>query len=347
MSTIVGMEMVLLNTRSALECWERQLAQHARAIDASTHIECIGAIRNADLHMKGLFEISKPITIAVTEKSKRSRPRRYRCQIWSRPFPPDSICLLPQPGVGLASPAFCYLQMAAKLSLPDAIRLGMELCGQHSTLPFAPDMQPAFRLSDKEVANGYVARPALMRADELRGWLSHAGYPYSRAATASRYILDNARSPGESRLYMLLCLPAKMGGYGLPRPLLNARIDLPASSWALAGTDHYLCDLYYPANHVAIEYDGGYHEDSRQRDSDSIRETLIKETGITVVRIDKRQLSSASLFDMRAREIARLLRVRTNPPSDSMKRARAKLRRETLDWNANPYVLPTPLTRPN
>ena len=335
------MEMVLLNTRSALECWERQLVQHARPIDASVQIECIGAVRNADLHMRALPEVSEPITIAVTDKSKRSRPRRYRCQVWGKPFPPDSIRLLPQSGIGVASPAFCYLQMAAKLSPPEAIRLGMELCGQHSTLPFAPDMQPAFRLSDKEVANGFVTRPALLRADELRNWLSHAGYTHSRAAMASRYILDNARSPGESRLCILLCLPVKMGGYGFPRPLLNARIDLPSSSWAYAGTDHYICDLYYPENRLAIEYDGGYHEDSRQRDSDSVRETLIKETGITVVRIDKRQLNNAGLFDMRAREIARLLGVRTSPLSDSSKLARARLRRETLDWNANLYAFPS------
>lgn len=217
---IRAMETVLLNTRFALECFERHMLDSAIPISITSEVACIGTVRELEQRMDGIPPASRPIVIAVEAKHKRNHSATYRCQVWSKPFPPHAIYQLPQSDICAASPAFCYLQMAAKLTLADAIRLGMELCGSHSTLPFATDIEPSFKLAERERKNGFTSRPPLITSEYLRTWIANSGHTRSRAAVAARYVIDNSRSPGESRLYIMLCLPAKMGGYGLPRPTL-------------------------------------------------------------------------------------------------------------------------------
>jgi hypothetical protein len=162
------METVLLNTRYALECHERGLLEGAQLLDESIPISCVGSVRELKRRIDHIPQASKPIIIAVDDKRKRNTSPEWRCQVWGKPFPPRSIYRLPEKDVCVASPAFCYLQMAARLSLANAIRLGMELCGTHSTLPFAPDLKPDFVLASRDIKNGFVARPALLSANELR-----------------------------------------------------------------------------------------------------------------------------------------------------------------------------------
>ncbi|MFR1640804.1 MAG: hypothetical protein ACLSVD_17725 [Eggerthellaceae bacterium] len=42
----------------------------------------------------------------------------------------------------------------------------------------------------------------------------------------------------ETMLAMMLCLPYGLGGYGLEKPLINHRVDVPSSSkgWPIART---------------------------------------------------------------------------------------------------------------
>ena len=135
----------------------------------------------------------------------------------------------------------------------------------------------------------------------------------------------------------MLCLPVRLGGYGLPRPELNARIDLPAELRALAQKDYYLCDMYYPAHHLAIEYDGGYHWQGSQRMDDNTRQLILEACGITCIRIDKRQLLNENLFDMQAKRIAKQLGVYMREPSQRALQKRTELRKQTLNWNVNLY----------
>jgi hypothetical protein len=251
--------------------------------------------------------------------------------------------MLNEKGVCLSAPWFCFLQMVPNLNLADGIRLGMELCGTHSTLPFTPGLTLPFELSEREKKNGFVDTHPIMNATQLRAFIQAMGLGrQAKALIAARFVIDGSRSPCESRLYIVLCLPTRLGGYGLPRPLLNYRIDLPKHLWEVAGTDRYYVDFYYPGEMYAgitqaVEFDGGYHWQGNQRMRDNVRQILLEEMGIQVIRIDKLQLQSMEIMDLQARRLADALGVCLHEPTTSVLRAREKLFKQALDWHSPIY----------
>ena len=48
----------------------------------------------------------------------------------------------------------------------------------------------------------------------------------AKAKRALKYVIDGSLSPMETMVYMLLCLPVMLGGYGLPKPEMNSIIEL-------------------------------------------------------------------------------------------------------------------------
>ena len=335
------METVLINNRSAIECFDRGFVDTVSSLPRVDRLRFIGGVHELDNYSVSMPPISKPCSILVAAQEERNHSRDWRCQTWSKPLPPGSVYPLQHGEACVSAPWFCFLQMASKLNLVDGIRLGMELCGSHSTLPFAPGFVPNFSLSDEERHNGFVTKPAIITANELRAQVASA-FPVgtrSKVATAVRFVMDNSRSPGESRLYILLCLPLSYGGYGLPKPLLNFRIDLTDELKEIAGWDRYYVDMYYHRKRLAIEYDGGYHWMGEQRMDDNLRELILKKMNIEVIRIDKRQLQNRDAMDLQARELAKKLGVRVRASNQNAYAARTELRKQVLDWSSNPYRL--------
>lgn len=84
------------------------------------------------------------------------------------------------------------------------------------------------------------------------------------AATALRWIADGAESPMEIKSRLLLTLPYRYGGYGLPMPEVNKDILLSGR------TEHRVVrtfrpDMCWPCHKVIVEYDGkAYHEDAHK-----------------------------------------------------------------------------------
>lgn len=333
------MDMLLLNTRSAIEIWQRGLGAAALPWEAEGTVRCIYDGRRLSAYLPSLPSISRPIVIVAKGRDERSQSRNWESRVWSKELPPHSIYRLGNTGAFLCAPWFCYAQMAARLNLADAIRLGLELCGTHSTLPFTPGISTPFRVSEKDARNGFVSSSPITTAGRLRADLASSPVgPYTKAMSAARFLVDGSRSPGESRLFTLLCLPVKLGGYGLPFPLLNEGIELPMQLRRLAGANRFFCDFYYPERRLAIEYDGGYHGQEKQRMSDNLRQLVLESLDITFVRLDARQMANPMAMDMRAREISKRLGIRFREPSKRGMENRRKLRAQVLDYSRNVYA---------
>ena len=197
-------------------------------------------------------------------------------------------------GSFVASPEFCYLQMASVLAFNELVLLGMELCG--------------FYCLDPNEEEGFGRRPeALTSCEKIQEFLAqNEGARGRRAAeTALRYVADRAASPMESAVYLLLCLPYKRGGYGLPRPSLNYQIELDEKAAKLSGGRFRWGDLCWPDASLDLEYLGrSSHEGSESMLSDRRRTLAIEEAGYEVIEITEEQVLDLAAFDIVAARIA-------------------------------------------
>ena len=332
------MEMVLVNNRTAIEAWGRGFAAQAKPWNESPGITCMYEARHLEHIAPLLPALSTPVSIATQTPRNRNRSAHWQCQVWSRPFPPHSLWKLCEPNVLISAPWFCFLQMASKLNLADAIRLGMELCGTHSTLPFSPRIIFSGTLTPEEIKRGFVKATPITNVRQLRaGLASLSDHKYATAVIAAQYIIDGSRSPAESRVYIIFCLPAKRGGYGLPRPVLNETIPLPEHLRNLCGSPYYIADFYYPNHGLVVEFDGHYHWEGNVRMDDNVRDLIFRELGITVIRMGKRQIENPLLMDLQVQEICRHLGIQYREPTDYVLKARTKLRKEALNWSSDLY----------
>ena len=212
--------------------------------------------------------------------------------LWSK-VPRDAFSPAGE-GSFVASPEFCFLQMASVLSFSELVLLGMELCG--------------FYCLDPTEDEGFGRRPvALTSCARIQEFLAeNKGARGRRAAeVALSYVADGAASPMESAIYLLLVMPYKRGGYGLPRPLLNHEIKLDEKARKLFGGRSCWGDLCWPDSNLDLEYLGRpSHEGMTNMLSDRRRTLAIEEAGYEVVEITKEQVLDLVAFDIVARRIA-------------------------------------------
>ncbi|MGN0075596.1 MAG: hypothetical protein ACI38Z_01270 [Parafannyhessea sp.] len=232
------------------------------------------------------------IDILVRPGSNRRRTRLAYPHAWSRALPEGALLSLCD-GVAVASPELAYLQMAEYLDVIELAQLASSLCGGY------------FPSAD---ARGFVDRQPLTSIERIGDFL--AKLRGTRNVTKARRALacahDLARSPMETTTAMLLSMSRRRGGYGLPRPQLNHRVELPKDVAAAAGTGHFLVDLFYrragKPGGVAIEYLGrAYHKDVAR---DITRELLLKRAGCPVVDVTITQIVRSELRNQLVGDIA-------------------------------------------
>lgn len=192
--------------------------------------------------------------------------------------------------------------MANVLPLPDLIRLGYELCG-------------AYSLSER-ADEGFFKRRQLVSPRKLQAFVENSAKIHGRksALRALRHILPNSASPAETRLAMCLSLPCNLGGFGLPRPVLNHRLNLTRSEQVVAGRSFVKCDLYWENGNLGVEYDSDReHTGSDRISSDAARRGALAFANTTVITITRRQYNNLSQMTAIAKELAKLLGVQIRP----------------------------------
>ena len=233
-------------------------------------------------------------------------------------------------GLYVSSPEMCFFQMAAELSLVKKIELGFEFCGTYSLLI------PGFEYQNPEVEKrGFGNRNnAITSKKKLEALLARmVGRCGQRPHTKTlRYLIDGSASPMETVLTMLLTLPHKYGGYGLPLPELNkprvSRVSDRKSTRNNVLNKSLRCDLEWPAANVAVEYDSDtYHTGPQRIAKDSIRRNQLTTSGKRIITVTKDQVYDETEFDTVARQIAENLgwRLRDNR-SEGFSEARSELR---------------------
>ena len=151
-------------------------------------------------------------------------------------------------------------------------------------------------------------------------------------------VLPNAASPMEARLGLMLSMPRRLGGYGLPPPRLNLRFDVEGEARRVSDKRFYRGDLCWEEARVALEYDDSdaAHTGSERIAADTKRRNALVYMGVTVLGVTRRQAFDFGELDKVACILAKLLgvtlRERRSVPerSDAERAARQALRDDAL-----------------
>lgn len=202
--------------------------------------------------------------------------------------------------VYVVSPELCFLQLASVLSLPLLIKVGCQLCSQFSF--YDKDIYFRLPLTDRKTLAKTVNRLHHFRGAQL-------------ANKALPYIFDNGASNREIALAMLLYLPKALGGFGLPKPQLNVRVNIPTHSKHLFTHQYYVCDLYWANHAVAVEYDSDqFHTGADRIANDAAKRNALSLLGLEVYTLTNAQLKDLDEMERFARLLAKKFGIRFQTP---------------------------------
>lgn len=171
-------------------------------------------------------------------------------------------------GIRVVDPSLLFIQAAQWMDFLQLVEFGHELSGD-------------YRLSLSD--SGYTKAKPLIDPETLSTLLSPAFKRCKgvhRAAQALSYVHGGSRSPMETALAMLICLPQSLGGLGINDIELNHRIDIVGPAQALTKSEYFEIDLYHPTSRRGAEYDGWDHAEAKRREHDAERRNALEEMGI-------------------------------------------------------------------
>ncbi len=241
-----------------------------------------------ELHEVGIpFDENYRLHLVFSSPNLRKREEGVASHVYSGEYPAKSLVRLSEQ-VLIASPELCFAQMADAFTRERAIMGGFELCGTYTI----------------GAGDALLQRSQLTTAKQLREFTRKFLGEYSKAYLAAKHVLDNAASPMEAKLAMLLTLPTGQGGFGLPAPVLNGRIALGQEARRLYDVAYCKADLYWPEALLDVEYDGTEAHRGAAL-ADIAREQALAAEGVAITRLTYPQVEDPEAFAVVAKALAR------------------------------------------
>ena len=304
---------IVLTDYSAFEFWR---SEHAMFAEPSTERLGEDATANSsfvrEAQLFGRYGLSEPLHLLVTTTNDRRHGTSVTSHCYGGELKANSLYKIEE-GLFVIAPELSFLQMAHRLALPHAVQYGMELASSYSA---------------SSMDGRLYARAAFCNVDRLNKAALDFPFEKSRKADrALRWISDGSASPYETIVYLLLCLPQKYGGYGLPKPQLNHRVNLERAVSEMTGKDYLLCDFYWKERNLEVEYDSAlHHSQPRQITNDALRRNALEFMGVRSITLTKEQVHDPELFDAFTRQLARMLGYRLRITSERFPAKRNDLR---------------------
>ena len=259
-----------------------------------------------------------PIDVLVPPNAQRVDGVRLKHHVQHAELPPHALCPL-YDGIHVVSQEVCLVQLCATHDILEAFEIGMELCGTYAARPDS--------IEDK-ASRDYTLIDAVSFKRHAETWKGLRGL--SSARSVANCLVNGSASPMETKLFLLLCLPQKYGGYNFASPELNVEIEVPLSAKEALRQAVVKPDMLWRYVRVVVEYDGAYHDDERQMARDSLRKSILESMGYTVITFKRWHLYNPVVFDEMAEALARKLGKRIRPLTVKQAFARDSLRAQLL-----------------
>ncbi|MDD5806839.1 MAG: hypothetical protein PUD02_05870 [Eggerthellales bacterium] len=289
---------IVLSHQSALDCMGLQWFDDGLPRCGLTSADLRGPTQE-EVHQMSmlLYQEERPLHVLVAPSANRRCGDTLVKHRFARGLPPDSFFRFHH-GVYVCSPELALVQMAKGADPVDTILLADRLCA-------------AF-VQDESMVGGVRKRQPLTTTAKITEYVrkSPGVSGIAQVKKALRHIDDEAASPREIALAMLLCLPNRLGGYGLPPAELNGRVTVFGEQSRGCSAAKY-CDMLWRAQKVAIEYESSaFHGNAETLRADSRRRSILQASGYQVVTVTNSQIKDPREFYVVAHNIARLLKTR-------------------------------------
>lgn len=263
-----------------------------------------------------LRNLSRPICLLNNSSSHFGNTFELRYRQWSG----SSFDLIDLGGgLFIPDPETVFLQMADQLSSCQLACLAFELCGIYES-----NRMDASTAIDKlaPLTTPMKLERSVRSSKHVRG--------LAKARKILPYIAERSASPMETATYLRLTLPYQMGGFNLPKPLMNTRVDMSRGKKHISSMRYCVPDLFWPDHRLIVEYDSDLHASPLKIGRDAARKNAMIDMGLDVITVTKMQMYSMDEFNKTALVIGRKLGVRHNPRCKDYEKRQADLVRELL-----------------
>lgn len=324
---------IILAHESALAYWRDPAAKRGRTLSAGeagvfldracgcAHVQMLDSALSS-----GLFaNMRKPLDLLTASRNERRSTKRARFHCVQSALQDGALVEADvttlhdgtRLHIAVSSPEFCFLQMARSLPWFDLVALGFELCGDYALAP--------------DALRGFFSRPPISTPEDLIVFTMNA-YNFTGAKTARKaacQILRGSRTPKETKVCMLACLPRLQGGMGCKAPLLGQEIMAPDPAARILGARTFKPDLYWPEHRMAIEYNDREWPSAQERlNYDKLVRNAYRMLGIAAVSLGKDDLLDEAGLQKRFELVNRKCKCRLKAPNDRHKARQLEL----LDW---------------
>ena len=267
-----------------------------------------------------------PVQALVSEQRGRRGFGSVRTCLLKGELPAGSFVELPS-GLVMPSPELQFVLMGRVLDVASLAAYGCELCGYYALSEGAPmGFVSCVALTSTSRISEYLVRLGCARSHQGTRMPNGSGV----ATRALAHVVDGAASPAEASCALLLSLPRRLGGYGLPKPELNRPIRLEPEMAELMGCDTLVCDLRWPGTKTLLEYAGGLHKLPSRAVRDRRKSNVLQSAGYEVIEAGREELMDRVAMDGVASMVARSIGVRLSSTDPEFFERQVRLRRAIL-----------------
>lgn len=305
--------------QSAFDIWNSVSIKEERASNLfdipKDHIPAISKAEAEALTEE--FGLQLPIDVAASSGNSRRNSKRVKTTLHAASSPAHQYMKIRE-GLFAARPELCLMQLA-------------ERCSQMELIYKANVLAGCFTFTQQE---HFQPRWPSTSQSAIKQFLERCGKCNGKGALvkAAPYVIDCSYSPMETVLALLLCLPQRHGGYGIPLPTLNQKVKLASLRGDDVPTQTFRPDLLWDEHRLIIEYDSAkWHADERKAASDATRRNMLICNGYTVLSMTPEQLFNLSIMDELGCYLAKVLKRPAPKLSPDALQQRRALREELFE----------------